>query len=368
LNGEHDFMSASPARTPLRHKLLLSASLLVGLPLFAEVAARVWLATHVPGEPPRLTEQIHCEYDAQLGWRNLPNVSRPDIYGKGLSLTTNGRGFRALEEHATEIPAGRYRVVCLGDSFTMGYGVDDLATYPACLQRLCPELQAVNMGLGGYGLDQDYLWYLADGTALDTDVLLFAFIDADLNRLGMDAFGGFSKPRIDVQGDELVVLNVPVPRGWTTRDQAPPAGAGFVESLALWRLGHPPAARAGPAIPVAKTEEEFAHTLSVAARLFDELAELSAARGQRFVLMYLPTGPLAGNAPTPVALWAREYSASSGTPLVDMGAAFQAMPREDIARNYLPDRHLSAAGNEFVARTLIAELSRMIDGFPACDG
>jgi hypothetical protein len=121
----------------------------------------------------------------------VPDVRRPDLYGPGRSLTANARGFRALEEHAPEVPADRYRVVCLGDPFTMGYGVDDADTYPARVQRHCPALQA--------------------------DRLLFAFVDADLNRLGLDAFGGFPKPRLDPEAGELVVRNVPVPRVGTTR-------------------------------------------------------------------------------------------------------------------------------------------------------
>ncbi|HTE05529.1 MAG TPA: SGNH/GDSL hydrolase family protein [Planctomycetota bacterium] len=354
------------SRAPLWRKLLLSLAALALLAVAGEIAGRLWLAFHAPlPPPPSLTEQVHCAYDEQLGWRNMPSVARPDIYGKGLSLTTNARGFRALEEYAPDPPAGRFRIVCLGDSFTMGYGVDDHDTYPARLQQLCPTVQAVNMGLGGYGLDQDYLWYLSDGVALKTDVLLFAFIDADFNRLAMDQFGGFPKPRADLDGEQLVVRNVPVPRVFTTRDLQPTAWTTFVEGLALWKLSRPVFARV---LPAGRTEEQLLATFAVAGRLFDELARLSAERGQAFVMAYLPTSTLAGQPPTRFALWARDHAAARHVPFVDMGAAFAGLPATDLPRHFLPDRHFSATGAGFVARTLLAELHRLLPAFPACPG
>ncbi len=355
-----------PARTPAWRRLLLSLAVLVSALAVAEAGARLWLARHVREEPPRLTEQVHCRYDARLGWRSLPGISRPDLYGPGLSLTTNARGFRALEEHDAPVPAGRYRIVCLGDSFTMGFGVDDTQTWPAALQRLCPEVQAVNMGLGGYGLDQAWLWYQSDGTALQCDLLLFAFIDADFNRLGLDEFGGFPKPRVDLEGDELVLRNVPVPLRFETRPARPSGWTRFLDGLALWKLRLDPATAATFARPAPWTDERTQQVRRVAGRLFDELARLSAQRGQRFVLAYLPTSTLAGREPTDTAAFVRAHAAAGGTPLIDVNDAFRALPPDDRPRHFLPDRHFSAAGNEFVAQVLLRELARLDPDFPAC--
>lgn len=357
-----------PVRTPAWRKLLLSTVSLAAALLAAEFAARSWLATHVRAEPPRLAEQVHCAFDERLGWRSLPSISRPDLYGPGLSLTTNARGFRALEEHAPEVPPGRFRVVCLGDSFTMGFGVDDAQTYPAALQRLCPQVQAVNMGLGGYGLDQAWLWYLSDGTPLQADLLLFAFIDADFNRLGLDEFGGFPKPRADLEGDALVIRNVPVPRRFDTRPQQPPAWERWLEGLALWRLRLDPATEATFRRPAPWPEERTAAVRRVAGRIFDELARLCAERGQAFVLAYLPTSTLAGHEPTDTALFARGHARAAGIPFLDLNDAFRALPPAERPRHFLPDRHLSAEGNAFVARVLLDELPRLVPGFPDCGG
>jgi hypothetical protein len=228
-------------------------------------------------------------------------------------------------------------------------------------------VQTVNMGLGAYGLGQDYLWYLSDGTALQTDVLLFAFIDADFNRLGLDEFGGFPKPRVVVQDGELVVRNVPVERVFTTRATRPSAWDACFSRLALSRLRRPPPPPA-PAGFVERPGEEVWATLQVAARLFDELAALSAGRGQAFLLVYIPTGRLAGREPSHIARFVADHAARSGTPLIDLAPAFKALPAEELRRQFLPDQHLSEEGNAFVARLLLDALAERVEGFPACDG
>ena len=82
-------------RFGIRKRLALSlataALLLVLLELAAALALRAGSAdSHEP-----LREQRHCEYDADLGWMNLPNVRIEDLYGPGTSYTTNSQRFRA---------------------------------------------------------------------------------------------------------------------------------------------------------------------------------------------------------------------------------------------------------------------------------
>ena len=74
----------------------------------------------------RLAERLHTEYDAQLGWINKSDFQGRDLYGKSLHLHTNAQRFRATEPTSEQVPPGRVRVVCTGDSFTLGYGVADV--------------------------------------------------------------------------------------------------------------------------------------------------------------------------------------------------------------------------------------------------
>jgi hypothetical protein len=221
---------------PLAFKLgvavLFCAVLLVALEGAASIA-RAWKDA---GAAPVVLALLHSRHDPDLGWSHRPSVHVADLYGPGRSLTTNARGLRASEEYARAVPAGRYRVLCVGDSFTLGYGVDDAGTYEAELERQEPRLQAVNMGQGGYGVDQAYLWYARDGGKLDHDLVVFAFIATDFDRMLTARFGGrLEKPLLRVADGKLVADNVPVPKSASAGSGRGPR---FKQNLALFDLLH----------------------------------------------------------------------------------------------------------------------------------
>jgi hypothetical protein len=96
-----------------------------------------------------LAERRHTKYDPELGWVNEASVHIPDMYGPGIYLRTNSEGFRNNHDFDTAVPNGKYRIVCSGDSFTLGYGVDNDHTWCHRLTALDPRLETVNMGQGG---------------------------------------------------------------------------------------------------------------------------------------------------------------------------------------------------------------------------
>jgi hypothetical protein len=158
-----------------------------------------------------LAEVAHTERDSLLGWINRPNVSLPNQYGPGVALHTNNQRLRSKEPLADRPPAGRRRVVCVGDSFTLGYGVRDDQTWCALLSASDSSLESVNMGQGGYGLDQAYLWYTRDGRALRPDIDIFAFIGDDFRRMQTTHMMGTPKPQLALDGSRLYATGVPVP-------------------------------------------------------------------------------------------------------------------------------------------------------------
>src|SRR5688500_474604 len=140
-----------------------------------------------------VSERAHSAYDPELGWVSRPNVRLPNFYGKGRTFSTNASGFRSARDVSLDVPAGRVRVICSGDSFTMGYGVGDAQTWCHRLQAIDTRLETVNMGMGGYGVDQSYLWYRRDGITLDHDIHVFAFITSDFHRMQSTRFLGYAK-------------------------------------------------------------------------------------------------------------------------------------------------------------------------------
>ena len=146
-----------------------------------------------------LAERRHTQYDPDLGWSNIPDVDIPDMYSAGISLRTNGQGFRNDHDFDKSVPDGYKRVICSGDSFTLGYGVGNDHTWCQRLSALDSRLETVNMGQGGYGVDQAYLWYMRDGRVLEHDIHVFAFITDDLFRMLRSQFSGYGKPVLMVE-------------------------------------------------------------------------------------------------------------------------------------------------------------------------
>ncbi len=349
----------------LRTNLLLSLASAVVVALLLEGLASLAMAALAARHAMVMREESHSQYDAELGWRHRPGVHFESLYGPGTPFTTNAQGFRAREDYGKAVPPGRYRVVNLGDSFTMGYGVGDGATYPAQLQALCPVLQTVNMGQGGYGADQDYLWYRRDGVKLDANLLVFAVIAQDFYRMASDTFIGYAKPVLRAEGGRLAVGNVPVPTTWGTRSLLVRSRA-FLDSLAVFRLGEWVLGKP----QAAETAQFYGHVgdevFAAAALALDDLARLSAERGQKFVLVYLPVRDLLPSEPTREAAWMAAYAKRTGVPFIDLTADFARLAPAEVARLYRPDYHYSEEGNRFVAGALLRHLAPLVPGFPDC--
>jgi len=66
-------------------------------------------------------------------------------------VTTGPEAFR-IEEGAPPVPPGARYLHAIGDSYTMGWGVDAASSYPARLgRRLAPQLCVLNLGVDGFG-------------------------------------------------------------------------------------------------------------------------------------------------------------------------------------------------------------------------
>lgn len=299
-----------------------------------------------------LPEEQHSRYDAQLGWVNLPNVSVPDMYGPGVALHTNARGFRGLAETVDSLPGGRRRAICIGDSFTLGYGVSDAETWCALLGTALPDLEMVNMGQGGYGIDQAYLWYRRDGLPLRHDFLIFAYITIDLWRMTVPRFVGYGKPVLVQQGDSLVVTNVPAPkRGavWRARARAAAAMRGTRLSELTRRLALRSSGRR-----IADSLARDSVAFDVAAAIVRRLARIQRERGGTLILVHLPVEQDYGTGSSDLLRRRMgALAAAEGIRFVDLVAALRALPAGSVPSLFIPrNGHYTPAGNRWVAGLL----------------
>ena len=295
----------------------------------------------------------HSHFDPLLGWASTPNVDIPDLYGPGAHFRTNSKGFRNDRDFPAEVPPGKIRIVCSGDSFTLGHGVSNDEAWCQVLATLDRRLETVNMGQGGYGLDQAYLWYLRDGTPLRHDLLLFAFITEDFFRVAQDNFVGYAKPLLGVKDGKLVPTNVPLPKRsyylpWLTRN------AGLFYRLRTLRLvkallGQSSAGAAGPPAP------DLRRAAEIASRIFGELQKATREKGTALALVYLPV--LSDYSDPASDRWrefVRRDAERRGIPFIDVVEELRKLP-PDEARRVFKD-HFSVEGNRFVARTIHSRL------------
>lgn len=230
----------------------------------------------------------YARFDSELGWATIPNVYFENLFGPGVYFRSNSQGFRNAEDFSKEIPTGKFRIICSGDSFTMGSGVSNDQTWCQALTRMDHRIQTVNMGQGAYGIDQAYLWYERDGSKLDLDLHIMAFIYDDFARMTFTSHWGYGKPILVVENERLAARNVPVPR----YNRLVPALAdrlstlnelGTVQLLTrMFNLIVPPA-----------SEQDYwkrqSDALPLAFKVFQSLREMHTQKNRLFVTVYLPT-------------------------------------------------------------------------------
>jgi lysophospholipase L1-like esterase len=155
--------------------LFLAANLAIGLGI-VEGAAR--LLAPAPLEwrehPARLLRP-----DAERGWALRANA---DDWTVDKPSRINSDGFRD-REFATGRSRGTRRIVCVGDSYTYGWGVELDDSYPKQLERSLSEkhpTEALNMGVFGYNAAQARVTLEEQGLKYRPDIVIYSFYWDDL--------------------------------------------------------------------------------------------------------------------------------------------------------------------------------------------
>ena len=123
------------------------------------------------------------QYDPVYGKSLKPDVtihrSTPEFE---MTLTTNARGFRGPPLPSRLDGA----ILVIGDSFTMGYGVDDGEEYPALLRAALTEKfgerapPVVNLGIGNSGNGRALLWLENEADAFEPSMVILQLTGNDL--------------------------------------------------------------------------------------------------------------------------------------------------------------------------------------------
>ncbi len=215
------------ARRWLANAGLVVASLVVGL-LAGEIGLRLshdnvslwrwpnFIAEAAKPDPTAVLDVVR--HDAELGWEPRPGAVDA-VYRRRIDFSFEG--FRIARPQNARPPESSKKapILAVGDSFTEGWGLEADQPWPARLEAETGRT-VINAGVRGYGLDQivlrtERLLYRTK-PPLRPSLVILAFIEEDIDRLGQAVHGMHYKPWFaptddKASADGLVLHGVPVP-------------------------------------------------------------------------------------------------------------------------------------------------------------
>lgn len=146
-------------------------------------------------------------FSSDLGWSIKKN-------GVSKLYQANSSGIRGNKEYSFNPAKTVRRVSTFGDSFTHCDDVNNHETWQAIMESHDSNLEVLNFGVGGFGLDQAYLRYLKDGRRYSSDITLIGFRPENIfrNVITFRPFYSrntglpFTKPRFTIMNSKLLLI------------------------------------------------------------------------------------------------------------------------------------------------------------------
>ncbi len=332
---------------------LLAAALMVSSALvILEIAVRIV-------SPQRNMGICVNEWDRNTGTRLIPGVKGTLSCSEySIDIAVNSKGLRD-REFSYEKPPGTRRILCLGDSFTFGYGVRADETFAKLLERSLNEgdssgsrWEALNAGIGSTGTAQQLALYETECYKYSPDVVVVNFCPAN------DFFDNIASGLYTIENDTLVKHEAvrTRARGIQRFTRFIP-GYGFLSSrshllnLVRYRVAAMNYRELNRKVSQStKPETVVAEHNRMTRLLLDRFQRSCAERGSRLVVMFMPP-PRAGEA----GRWTAEMIAhceTQGIPVLDLAPAFEAARQEGLQTYYRFEGHWNAAGHAIAARAL----------------
>ncbi len=309
----------------------------------AELAAR-WLDPHY------LDRARGAEiYSEQLGWK-----LRPGFVGllHDTPTTVNALGYRGAIHPYRKTP-GKTRLLMLGDSVAFGFRVRDFETFSYLLEHRSDRFEVVNLGVEGYGTDQELLLLESEGLRYHPDVVILNVCIANdpLDNFLPGFWNWRPKPHFTWDGRKLVLHRDDV------RLSPPRRAIQWLadESHVLNRLRELLPFRSDPSIfpPVHEVTRQFerhaANELTV--RIACEVRNVARAGGAEFWVLLHPDKPTFEGT-SRVASTIASALRGQGVRVDDLALTYgrAGLSQKQIALDW--QGHLTPLGHHFVAEEI----------------
>jgi len=336
-------------RAERRHEILLALAgfaLVPALVLAAEAGLRV--LPRVAARPLSWDDMsIVYRYSERYGWEPRPGFA---AMIEGSQVTINALGYRG-RPYGPEKHPGRRRVVMLGDSLTFGFRMGDDAIFPSLLDG--GELEVVNLGVEGYGTDQELLKLEHEGLGYHPDVVVLnVCIENDLvdNWTSENLFHlGYPRPFFRIENGALVEHDEDV-----RLDAAGRLANLLSEHSLVYRLIASPGRSGMPREHWRRLQREVqrhpARLLELTYRLIRRIDELAGAHGARLVVLLHPNRR-ALESDEPLLDTISRAHELEGIPVVDLRREY---PTPRVWSELLLDAsgHLNAQGHRVAAAAI----------------
>ncbi|MBU1888427.1 MAG: SGNH/GDSL hydrolase family protein [Candidatus Omnitrophica bacterium] len=93
----------------------------------------------------------------------------------------NSKGLRD-KEYSYIKPKGKIRILAFGDSYTFGEGIEYGKRFTDIPENYFPNLEIINFGVPGWGIDQELVRFAAEGLKYSPDYVIIFINLADVNR------------------------------------------------------------------------------------------------------------------------------------------------------------------------------------------
>jgi hypothetical protein len=293
-------------------------------------------------------------YDPELGW--VPKSSNQ--WGTSITILKEGARSNGRGEvwDGTDDP-----MLAVGDSYTFGDQVADSQTWPAQLEKLSGR-RVINAGVDGYGVDQAFLRARRLLNRYRFSTVIFSFIPDDIRRSQMSVMFATPKPYFEFKDGRLTLQNVPVPPLTFNPEKESELLIVLEHSL----LVHIVMKRLFPEwwlrAPSERQVEDRESGIKVACALLHELEGITKSHGTALIVL-AQHGEFEPASETREAASVLSCLSDPATRILDLEPALSELKAKDPARYhrlYNPFLHMSAEGNEFVARQILPILSEKV--------
>lgn len=327
----------------------------------------------------RAPDIFFITYDEELGWINKKGASgryEPSVDIPPTTVRINAIGFRGGPV-SVEKPPGTRRILVLGDSNSFGYGVEEEQRYSDLLAGSLPKgYEVLNFGVFGYGTDQAALLFERNGLMFKPDIVVLGFSAGDVSDNMSSINGGYSKPFFRIEGNRLMLKNIPVP-GPSIFRRSSSRGSSMKDFLYrhshLYRLLFTRLTASHMYTPDSVLEMDKEEGMETTVAILNSLNELCRMNGCRLVVLLIPHGKWVKAAQTMQEGSIGYYGALRsilprfGITVIDTTDALVKHSAENTVFLQNDPVHLTISGNEVVADILYRGLLQhgLLGGVPS---